>query len=116
MQSFLTRLTSLRRLTNLRISKVFESSYPENPNNATVSTLSHKEEVWTGREKLFKPTIQRMEKQVEKIYYSPEWKLDQSLDNEIYSPLKNYGTTPEKWEYYNKVFYDINMALLIYPL
>lgn len=49
--------------------------------------------------------IQRVEKQLPKIYYAPEWKIDNSTDQGLskYSPVKNFGTTPEKWEYYNKI-------------
>uniref|UniRef100_A0A914MQZ3 Uncharacterized protein n=1 Tax=Meloidogyne incognita TaxID=6306 RepID=A0A914MQZ3_MELIC len=51
--------------------------------------------------------IQRFEKPTPRIYYAPEWRLDKSgrrdgnLDK--YSPMNNYGVTPEKWEYLNKV-------------
>lgn len=52
--------------------------------------------------------IQRMEKQVPKVYYAPEWRLDESGiytrdGRESYSPMHNYNVTPDKWEYLNKV-------------
>ncbi|VDO21424.1 unnamed protein product [Haemonchus placei] len=54
---------------------------------------------------LRKPKLQRDEVLSSKVYYAPEWDLDKkpSKDADYPNPLKNYGVTPEKWEYYNKV-------------
>uniref|UniRef100_A0A915N137 sphingomyelin phosphodiesterase n=1 Tax=Meloidogyne javanica TaxID=6303 RepID=A0A915N137_MELJA len=59
--------------------------------------------------------IQRFEKPTPRIYYAPEWRLDKSgrrdgnLDK--YSPMNNYGVTPEKWEYLNKVVWPPNYVV-----
>uniref|UniRef100_A0A7I5E973 39S ribosomal protein L22, mitochondrial n=1 Tax=Haemonchus contortus TaxID=6289 RepID=A0A7I5E973_HAECO len=54
---------------------------------------------------LRKPKLQRDEVLSSKVYYAPEWDLDKkpNKDADYPNPLKNYGVTPEKWEYYNKV-------------
>lgn len=59
---------------------------------------------WKIREQFTDPTIQRFEQISSKNYYAPEWEIEQKDDKGQYIPtVKNYGTTPEKWEYYNKV-------------
>uniref|UniRef100_A0A1I8C2M1 39S ribosomal protein L22, mitochondrial n=1 Tax=Meloidogyne hapla TaxID=6305 RepID=A0A1I8C2M1_MELHA len=59
--------------------------------------------------------IQRFDKPTPKIYYAPEWRLDKSgLRNgkvEKYSPMNNYGVTPDKWEYLNKVVWPPNYVV-----
>ncbi|KAF7632815.1 hypothetical protein Mgra_00007804 [Meloidogyne graminicola] len=56
--------------------------------------------------------IQRFEKPTPKIYYAPQWRLDKSGQRdeniEKYSPMNNYGVTPDKWEYLNKVVWPPN--------
>jgi len=88
------------------------SSGSDNRNLPTRVEPKSKKEIWQIREKLAKPAIQRFEASVPpKIYYAPEWELDQSDDDKIYNPLCKYGTTPEKWEYYNKVVWPINYVV-----
>lgn len=59
---------------------------------------SHKQaNIWRLKEALSKPKIQRNESLPSKVYYSPEW--ESAHEN----PLKKFGMTPDKWEYYNKV-------------
>ncbi|TKR65148.1 hypothetical protein L596_025597 [Steinernema carpocapsae] len=74
------------------------------------STNLSNEEKWKRREQFGKPTIQRIEKLSSKVYFSPEWPLDKrpNGDEGPVNPLMNYGTTPEKWEYYNKVVWPPN--------
>lgn len=72
----------------------------------SVETRPHTdpEKAWKEREKLAVGAIQRYEKPTPKTYYAPEWQIDFSEEKgSEYSPLKWYGMTPEKWEYYNKV-------------
>lgn len=56
--------------------------------------------------------IQRLENQTPKIYHAPEWNLNKSGKRdekpENYSPMHNYGMTPEKWEYMNNVIWPPN--------
>ncbi|KAK6042468.1 hypothetical protein COOONC_20028, partial [Cooperia oncophora] len=61
--------------------------------------------VWNRRVQLRKPILQRDEVISPKVYYAPEWELDKkpNKDAGYPDPLKGYGMTPEKWEYYNKV-------------
>ncbi|KAI1729098.1 ribosomal protein l22p/L17e domain-containing protein [Ditylenchus destructor] len=102
---------SLRILEEGEVSGAFESTLPsgsEKKNLPNVVKPLSQEEIWDRRQKLSRPSIQRFEKPAPKIYYAPEWKIDQSKENETYSPLYQYGTTPEKWEYYNKVVWPKN--------
>lgn len=56
------------------------------------------------------PKIQRFEKLRTNNYaYAPEWKINQEDRYEDYDPLKKNITTPEKWEYYNKVKFYIDI-------
>ncbi|CAD5228880.1 unnamed protein product [Bursaphelenchus okinawaensis] len=72
--------------------------------SSSVASLA-KVDPWKKRLQFAKPHIQRFETPVRKVYYAPEWELKkvEDPDKDIYSPLKNYGMTPEKWEYQNKV-------------
>jgi len=49
------------------------------------------------------PILQRDEALPVKAYYAPEWEIDEEKD-----PTKDFGMTPEKWEYYNKVVWPPN--------
>lgn len=62
-------------------------------------------EIWKLRDGLAKPMIQRFEQSKQKMFYAPEWKIEQGDEDkyENYLPTYNCLTTPEKWEYYNKV-------------
>lgn len=61
--------------------------------------------IWKRRQQFSTPGIQRFEKPEPKIYYAPEWKHKDVIPfmDEQYNPRKNCLTTPEKWEYQNKV-------------
>jgi len=81
---------------------------------APTSTSISSEEAWRRRERLAKPTIQRFEPPLpQKAYWAPEWDIDQAEEDEEYNPLKKYGITPEKWEYYNKAGYGHMDILLL---
>ncbi|CAD6199034.1 unnamed protein product [Caenorhabditis auriculariae] len=71
------------------------------------------EDIWERRLKLRTPKLQRDEKLSSKVYYAPEWALDKkpNRDEGFPDPLKNYGMTPEKWEYYNKVVWPPNYVV-----
>ncbi|MFH4980337.1 hypothetical protein AB6A40_007046 [Gnathostoma spinigerum] len=73
---------------------------------ANIST----EDAWKERLKLRKPHIQRFYKEKPKLFYAPEWKLDEKPNKEegYPDPLKGYEMTPEKWEYQNKVVWPPN--------
>lgn len=62
-------------------------------------------EIWDRRSKLRVPKLQKDEQLSSKVYFAPEWDLEKkpNLDEGFVNPLKGYGMTPEKWEYYNKV-------------
>ncbi|KAF8358733.1 mrpl-22 [Pristionchus pacificus] len=62
-------------------------------------------EEWRRRSALRTPVLQRDEVVPAKVYFAPEWPLDQKAsDDEGWpNPMKGYGVTPEKWEHYNKV-------------
>ncbi|VDD91846.1 unnamed protein product [Enterobius vermicularis] len=66
--------------------------------------MSLKEE-WKRRTALRAPKIQRFEVMKPKMFYAPDWELGENPDKSegIPDPLTKYGTTPEKWEYYNTV-------------
>ncbi|KAK6055703.1 REX1 DNA Repair, partial [Cooperia oncophora] len=72
---------------------------------ASTSATPDAKEVWNRRVQLRKPILQRDEVLSPKVYYAPEWELDKkpNKDAGYPDPLKGYGMTPEKWEYYNKV-------------
>uniref|UniRef100_A0A0N4ZSI3 Large ribosomal subunit protein uL22m n=1 Tax=Parastrongyloides trichosuri TaxID=131310 RepID=A0A0N4ZSI3_PARTI len=59
-------------------------------------------EKWKRRSQLRTPKIQREEIIAPKLYYSPEWVLENDDETKYITPLNNYGMTPEKWEFYNK--------------
>lgn len=60
--------------------------------------------MWKLRDSLSVPKIQRFEKPRTNNYaYAPEWQINQSKQFEKFNPLEKNLTTPEKWEYYNKV-------------
>lgn len=62
-------------------------------------------EKWKNREQFTKKSLQRFEQLPVKNYYAPDWELNQYDDNDkLIKPRYNNITTPEKWEYYNKVF------------
>ncbi|KAI6176892.1 Endo/exonuclease/phosphatase domain-containing protein [Aphelenchoides bicaudatus] len=59
-----------------------------------------------------KPVIQRFEKPVPKLYYAPEWNLTKKhLEDQEYSPKYHNRTTPEKWDYQNKVVWPANYVV-----
>lgn len=66
-----------------------------------------RKDVWHLRESLSKPKIQRDEQVPLKVYYVPEWKTSHI------NPLKKYGITPEKWEFYNKVLKNYFLLLVL---
>lgn len=60
-------------------------------------------EKWKKREQFTRSTIQRFEEGSTKTYYAPDWELVQYENDKPLSPTKRHITTPEKWNYYNKV-------------
>ncbi|KAK6739785.1 hypothetical protein RB195_008341 [Necator americanus] len=80
---------------------------------ATTSIAPGSKEAWERRLELRKPKLQRDEVLSSKVYYAPEWELDKkpNKDAEFPDPLRNYGITPEKWEYYNKVVWPPNYVV-----
>ncbi|KAJ1358559.1 hypothetical protein KIN20_017021 [Parelaphostrongylus tenuis] len=82
-------------------------------NLASTSEVVGQEEVWSRRLELRKPKLQRDEVLSAKVYYAPEWELDKKPNGEdgFPDPLKGYGMTPEKWEYYNKVVWPPNYVV-----
>lgn len=70
-------------------------------------------EQWSRRFALRAPKIQRFETIKPKLYYAPEWNLGENPDKDEKKPhpLFKYGTTPEKWEYYNKVVWPPNFVV-----
>ncbi|KAE9553501.1 hypothetical protein FO519_003293 [Halicephalobus sp. NKZ332] len=84
-------------------------SYSTNSKDVVPKTSSEAVRKWKIREQFTNPTIQRFEQVPPKNYYAPEWEIEQKNDKGLYvSPVKNYGTTPEKWEHYNKVVWNPN--------
>ena len=78
--------------------------FSTNSKDVIPKTSSDTLKKWKVREQFTDPTIQRFEQIPPKNYYAPEWEIEQKNDKGQYiSSLKNYGTTPEKWEHYNKV-------------
>ena len=74
---------------------------------------SHSTENWRKREQFTRSTIQRFEEIPVKNYYAPDWQLTQLNDkNKEIHPTLNYGTTPEKWNYYNKVSLHVTLIIL----
>uniref|UniRef100_A0A915DIY6 Large ribosomal subunit protein uL22m n=1 Tax=Ditylenchus dipsaci TaxID=166011 RepID=A0A915DIY6_9BILA len=67
------------------------------------TSLTNSNDQWQQRGKFGNKTIQRHESPPTKVYYAPEWQLDKTEADKEYDPLRAYGTTPEKWEYYNKI-------------
>ncbi|WKX99627.1 hypothetical protein Q1695_014480 [Nippostrongylus brasiliensis] len=69
------------------------------------SSAGESKQAWQQRYQLRTPKLQRDEVLSAKVYYAPEWDLDKkpNKDAGYPDPLKGYGMTPEKWEYYNKV-------------
>ncbi|CAO4369403.1 hypothetical protein L5515_003757 [Caenorhabditis briggsae] len=67
-------------------------------------------EIWERRSKLRIPKLQKDEQLSSKVYFAPEWDLEQkpNMEEGFVDPLKGYGMTPEKWEYYNKVVWPPN--------
>lgn len=51
-----------------------------------------------------------------KMFYAPDWELGENPDKSegIPDPLTKYGTTPEKWEYYNTVFFKSINSIAFY--
>lgn len=101
---FLTKLNFSYKHFSFQISKLFKSTnfsdFSNKINQNKIINESQKQlDNWHFRQILSKPTIQRNENLPLKIYYSPEWK--EAHEN----PLKKFGMTPEKWEFYNKVFF-----------
>ncbi|KAH7731595.1 Protein MRPL-22 [Aphelenchoides avenae] len=86
---------------------IFASAASSSTKVPSAETRPHNDpqKAWKERQELAKPTIQRFERPLApKLYYAPDWEIDFSEEKgEEYSPLKWYGMTPEKWEYYNKV-------------
>ena len=86
---------------------MFASAASSSTKVPSVESRRHSDpkKAWKERQELAKPTIQRFERPLApKLYYAPDWEIDFSEEKgEEYSPLKWYGMTPEKWEYYNKV-------------
>ncbi|KIH62537.1 hypothetical protein ANCDUO_07180 [Ancylostoma duodenale] len=80
---------------------------------ATTSIVPGSKEAWERRLELRKPKLQRDEVLSSKVYYAPEWELDKkpNKDAGFPDPLRNYGVTPEKWEYYNKVVWPPNYVV-----
>uniref|UniRef100_A0A1I7SQL0 Large ribosomal subunit protein uL22m n=1 Tax=Bursaphelenchus xylophilus TaxID=6326 RepID=A0A1I7SQL0_BURXY len=59
---------------------------------------------WKRRVQFGKPTIQRFEEPQKKVFYAPEWEFkNRRNEDKEYNPAKEYGMTPEKWEYQNNV-------------
>lgn len=74
-----------------------------------------RDEVWKRRVKFADPVIQRLEKPQSKIYYAPEWILENTPRmDEKYTPLIHNVMTPEKWEYQNKVWYTWIVLLITF--
>lgn len=101
-------------LESTRVSSNHELHDPKPKNNGGSAlvdgTKISSAEIWRRRERLSRPTIQRDEQLPSKVYYAPEWtgshrNYDVMLEREKLSPLKDRRTTPDKWEYYNKVKY-----------
>lgn len=94
-----------RILSNKVLSlRLFSSTAATYSDAVVESGKLSKEEIWKRRSQLAKPTIQRFEKPSSKFYYAPEWDITETeKKDEVYSPLKRCLTTPQKWEYYNKV-------------
>ncbi|CAI4232386.1 unnamed protein product [Auanema sp. JU1783] len=80
---------------------------------ASSFSSSAAEKEWDRRIQLRKPKLQSEETLPSKVYYAPEWDLDKKAnkDDEQPDPLKGYGMTPEKWEYYNKVVWPRNYVV-----
>uniref|UniRef100_A0AC35U406 39S ribosomal protein L22, mitochondrial n=2 Tax=Rhabditophanes sp. KR3021 TaxID=114890 RepID=A0AC35U406_9BILA len=64
-------------------------------------------EKWKKRTELRRPKMQRDETIAPKVYYAPEWNLEAEDDFEL-TPLKKYGMTPKKWEYYNQTVWPVD--------
>ncbi|KAK0418360.1 hypothetical protein QR680_013519 [Steinernema hermaphroditum] len=81
--------------------------------SATEAENLSNEEKWKLRSQFAKPTIQRFEKPSSKVYFAPEWDLSKKPngDEGDVDPVKGYGVTPEKWEYYNKVVWPPNYVV-----
>ncbi|KJH43555.1 REX1 DNA Repair [Dictyocaulus viviparus] len=107
----------IRKLKCLSIrwthSVVQKSDLQRMQNLGSVLQTFEPEEFWKKRLKLREPILQRDEVLATKNYYAPEWELDKkpNKDDGFPNPLKNYGTTPEKWEYYNKVVWPPNYVV-----
>lgn len=71
------------------------------------------EQIWERRLKLRIPKLQKDEQLSSKVYFAPEWNLEKkaNMDEGFVNPLRGYGMTPEKWEYYNKVVWPPNYVV-----
>jgi ribosomal protein L22 len=65
-------------------------------------------EKWKNREQFTKSTIQRFEELPVKNFYAPDWDIKQFDNDKQLYPRQRCLTTPEKWEYYNKVVWNPN--------
>ncbi|VDM68871.1 unnamed protein product [Strongylus vulgaris] len=91
------------------MSAVFSLDLPVNCINVSPQCIISIQ-AWNRRLELRKPKLQRDEILSAKVYYAPEWDLEKkpNKDAGFPDPLKGYGMTPEKWEYYNKVVWPPN--------
>jgi hypothetical protein len=98
-------MLSLRSLTNnLSNLRLLSTSATVFTDSVIKSGDLSKNEIWERRRKFATPQIQRSEKQVSKFYYAPKWDLKATkTKDEPYSPMVRCMTTPDKWEYQNKV-------------
>ncbi|GMS87808.1 hypothetical protein PENTCL1PPCAC_9983 [Pristionchus entomophagus] len=98
-------LTATRRVSTVTVSSNEEEMMTRRPMGGREKEKMERAEEWRRRADLRKPVLQRDEMVAPKVYYAPEWDLAKKAnDDEGWAnPLKGYGMTPEKWEYYNKV-------------
>uniref|UniRef100_A0A0N5AQ02 sphingomyelin phosphodiesterase n=1 Tax=Syphacia muris TaxID=451379 RepID=A0A0N5AQ02_9BILA len=108
-RSIVTKVSELSLKPFLLVSRYGSGSSTELVVPVKVSNT----EEWRRRSSLHKLKIQRFQEVKPKLYYAPEWNLDEYPDGEEgpVDPLRKYGTTPEKWEYYNKVVWGPNFVV-----
>ncbi|CAJ0582692.1 unnamed protein product, partial [Mesorhabditis spiculigera] len=105
----------------LRSSTRFQHNHPQLPSvtthRAQLQNFARQDPIvrenWRKRAALRQPTLQCDERPTPRLFYAPEWELDKrhsQLDGEP-DPLREYGVTPEKWEYYNKVVWSPNYVV-----
>lgn len=93
-----------RRFVSKSLLRGSFASYSSNTKDVVSVVPTSAVKQWKKREQFTQLNIQRFEEQAPKNYYAPEWQIEQTDDKDrVISPLKNYGSTPEKWKYYNKV-------------